>query len=500
MPPTAVADLDRLFAGLPATVLGRAQPVTSLATDSRRVRPGALFFCLRGARSDGHAFAADAVRAGAVAVVADHVLRDVAAPQVIVPDPLAALSKIAARFFGEPAAHMTMVGVTGTNGKTTTTFFIEAMARAAGRPWGLVGTLGAFWRGRRVHELENTTPFPHELQSLLADFREQGAAGAVLEVSSHALALHRVDDVGFDVAVLTNLTHDHLDFHGSLEAYRAAKKRLFSAAYGKHAVPAVAVVNADDAWGRELAADIRSAPKSRCLTYGLADTGATLVARDVTLTPQGAQFSVPALRPVPFRIALPGAFNVANALAALACGVALDWDVEDMAEGLESVTGVPGRMVRLEAGGVCVYVDYAHTPDGLEKVLTAVRELTRGRILCVFGCGGDRDAAKRPIMGRVAALLADYAILTTDNPRTEDPDRIARDVLAGMPADAGRGEYVADRAAAIARAIQLAQPGDAVVIAGKGHEEYQIIGTEHRPFSDHNVARTALQARYGTCT
>jgi UDP-N-acetylmuramoyl-L-alanyl-D-glutamate--2,6-diaminopimelate ligase len=480
--------LEHLFAGVPAHILGDSHtPISSLATDSRKVQTGALFFCLRGHNVDGHEYATAATAAGAAAVVAERPLPlPSGVPVVLVADPLAVLSKIAARFYGNPSDALTLVGVTGTNGKTTTTFFVEAIARAAGHTFGVVGTLGARLGQHAPAPLANTTPFAHDLQRLLAQFRDAGAQGAVLEASSHALALHRLDDVHFDVAVLTNLTQDHLDFHKDFEEYRATKRRLFSQAAGKGAEP-VAVLNVDDAEGRALAATLR-----RRLTYGIDNPDAMLRATEVALHPHGARFVVAGLRPAPFSIRLPGAFNVANAMSAIGAACALDYDVEAIAQGLASVTEVPGRMVAIPAGDVGVFIDYAHTPDGLENALKTVRGLTSGHLICVFGCGGDRDASKRPLMGRVAQALADHVILTTDNPRHEEPRAIVDGILAGMESGSSV-ETVADRATAIARAIELARPGDSVLIAGKGHEEYQIFGDERRPFSDAQAARSALE-------
>lgn len=489
MQPMTGESLQRLLAGVPVRITGNSNAaITSLAVDSRLVRPGALFFCLSGSRADGHDFAAAAIAAGASAVVAARELPlPPDTPQAIVGDPLATLSKVAARFYGNPSERLVTIGVTGTNGKTTVTYFVEAIARAAGQRFGVMGTLGARLDDAFAEELTNTTPFAHDIQRVLAQFRDAGAAGAVLEVSSHALELHRVDDVHFDVAVLTNLTQDHLDFHPSFEHYRDAKRKLFAAAAGRNGEPPVAVLNADDDEGRALAGMLR-----RRLTYGVGNTSALLDASDVSMTALGSTFSVKALRPAPFSIRLPGLFNVANAMAALAVGVARDFDVEAIAEGLESITHVPGRLISIAAGEIGVYIDYAHTPDGMEQVLHAVRGLTQRRLFCVFGCGGNRDAAKRPHMGRIAQELADCVIVTSDNPRHEDPHAIIKDILSGMDAAKGRCDVIADRAAAITYAIEQAQPGDAVLIAGKGHENYQIFGDERRPFSDEATARAAL--------
>jgi UDP-N-acetylmuramoyl-L-alanyl-D-glutamate--2,6-diaminopimelate ligase len=494
MQSTEASSLERLFEGQAATIHGeRGLAVTSIATDSRRVRPGALFFCLRGQHADGHAFAREAVAAGAAAVVADRDLRLGSLTTVIVADPLAALSHVAAQLYDRPSESLRTIGVTGTNGKTTTTHFIESIARASGERFGVIGTLGARIADVPLEDLTNTTPFAHDIQRLLARFRDAGAQGAILEVSSHALALHRVDDVGFDIAVLTNLTHDHLDFHRNFDEYRETKRTLFTAARGKSGTPPVAVLNLDDDEGKALAGLLASKGNARVLTYAIDDPEAMLRATDLTMDATGSRFEVKALRPAPLSIRLPGRFNVSNAMAALAAGVALDADIEAIAEGLESLEHVPGRMTTVPAGDIGVYVDYAHTPDGMEKILRATRALTRGRLFCVFGCGGDRDPAKRPQMGRLAQALADEVILTTDNPRHEDPQAVLRDILAGMQPQ--RCEVIADRAAAIERAVLSAAPGDCIVIAGKGHENYQLVGDERRPFSDVDAARAAIVKR-----
>jgi UDP-N-acetylmuramoyl-L-alanyl-D-glutamate--2,6-diaminopimelate ligase len=485
--------LRQLLAGVGGELIGGNPDVsiTSISVDSRRVEPGALFVCLTGARDDGHVHAGQAVESGAAAVLSEHPLvLPPHTPVFVVPDTLAALSRVAAEFFGHPSDALTVVGVTGTNGKTTVTHFLEAIMDAADTPFGIVGTLGARFAGSFTAELSNTTPFAHELQSLLAQMRDAGARGAVMEVSSHALALHRVDDVDFDVAVLTNVTQDHLDFHKTFDAYRASKGRLFEAVTrGGRKSPGVRVLNLDDAEGRRLAI-----AGGRTMTYGVQSDDAVLHATDVTLDRDGATFLVRALRPAPFHIHLPGPFNVANAMAAVAAACALDVDVEAIEEGLSSVGEVPGRMMPVQARSIGVYVDYAHTPDGMRNVLGAARALTPGRVICVFGCGGDRDALKRPLMGRAARELSDVVIVTNDNPRREDPQAIIDGILSGMRNGAGAPyEIVPDRAVAIDRAVELAADGDVVIIAGKGHEAYQLIGEQSLPFSDAAVARAAIE-------
>jgi len=487
----AAVPLERLLQGIPSQIRGNPNtPITSIATDSRRVQPGAAFFCLRGQHVDGHDFARAAVAAGATAVIGRRNL-DVprSAAVAIVMDPLAALSPASAAFFQYPSRQLTCVGVTGTNGKTTTTFLAESIVRAAGLRFGLSGTLGEWLGGVLQQESVNTTPFANELQRWLANCRDAGAQGAIMEVSSHSLDQHRVDDVEFDVAVLTNLTQDHLDFHGTFEAYRDAKRKLFIDERKRRTkAPLTAVLNVDDAEGATLAKII---PKR--LTFGINNPDATFNATDVRLGPDGSTFAVRSLRPAPFALRLPGPFNVSNALAALGIACALDVDVEAMADGLENVREVPGRMVALPAGEATVYIDYAHTPDGLEKVLRAARAATQNRLLCVFGCGGDRDRSKRPLMGRIAQEIADHVIITTDNPRHEDPDAIIAEIVAGMRRGGAEHEVIRDRSRAIERAIRLAQPGDVVLIAGKGHEAYQIVGDERIPYSDVDVAHAAIR-------
>ena len=483
--------LRRLLAGVAdARVSGDPDVlITSVSIDSRRIERGGLFACLRGLRDDGHAHAREAIAAGAAAVLAERDLDIGTAPLVVVPSVLASLSPIAAELWARPANSLVCVGVTGTNGKTTTTHLFEAIAAAAGRSFGLIGTLGARLGDKFSVDLDHTTPYAHDLQALLARFRAAGANGAVLEVSSHALAMHRIDDVEFDVAALTNVTHDHLDFHGSFEEYAKTKRRLFDLArHNETKAPGTCVINLDDPEGRRIAAELPSA-----LTYSIASPDGALRAVDVELFADGSRFQVPALRAEPFMMRLPGPFNVANAMAAIGAASALEFDVDAIAQGLLSVTTVPGRMSQVPAEHIGVYVDYAHTPDGLRNVLQAARALTQHRVVCVFGCGGDRDALKRPVMGRIARELADHVVLTNDNPRFEDPQRIVDDVLAGLEGDGASYTVVLDRALAIENAIAEAEPGDVVVIAGKGHESYQLVRDERLPFSDVSTAEAAIR-------
>jgi UDP-N-acetylmuramoyl-L-alanyl-D-glutamate--2,6-diaminopimelate ligase len=449
--------------------------IVALTSDSQRARPGSLYVALRGQRVDGHAFAASAVAAGAAAIVVEREL-DVRVAQVIVPDSSRAISRLAAAFYGDPSAGLQIAGVTGTNGKTTTVHLIAAILAAAGSPCAVVGTLGAAFGGRHW-PLTNTTPLALELHALLAELRAAGAAAVALEVSSHALDLRRVDDVRFAVGTFTNLTRDHLDYHVTLAAYAQAKRRLF-------ALAPRAAINVDDPTGASFARELPQA-----ITYAI-DAPAHVRATNLRSDAEGSRFDVDGTR---IDLALRGHFNVSNALAAFATARALGIADATSARALASVTAVPGRMERITHGGIDALVDYAHTPDALENVLSAARATTAGHLIVVFGCGGDRDPGKRAPMGAIAARLADRVIVTSDNPRSEDPLTIARAV-------AGRSgaEIVLDRRAAIRAAIAAAVPGDTVVVAGKGHERDQIIGDRTQPFDDRVEVRAAFAERSGT--
>jgi UDP-N-acetylmuramoyl-L-alanyl-D-glutamate--2,6-diaminopimelate ligase len=477
----------RLVANVPgARIVGPAERIVAgLVHDSRAVRPGSAYVALPGAHADGHSFVAEALAAGASTIVIDTAHAALAErageafTAVVVPQTSAALSPLAATFYGNPSAALNVVGITGTNGKTTTTALVAAILDGAALPTGRIGTLGAEFGG---HEwpLANTTPLALELQALLAEMRGRGARAVVMEVSSHALALERVADVRFGCAVLTNVTRDHLDFHGSFEAYAAEKRRLFDMA-------AFAIINRDDKTGAQWA---RALPPERCMTYGI-DTIADLHPQRLELTARGSSFVVDGQR---FIIRLPGRFNVANALAAIA--VARRFGVEDResARILGAFDRVPGRMEHFGGDDLDVIVDYAHTPDALANVLRAARDASRGSVTVVFGCGGDRDRGKRPEMGRIAFDLAERAIVTSDNPRGEDPQAIIDEILAGFPS-LKRTIVEPDRRSAIRIAIGKALPGDIVVIAGKGHENYQIVGDERRHFDDREEAVAALRER-----
>jgi UDP-N-acetylmuramoyl-L-alanyl-D-glutamate--2,6-diaminopimelate ligase len=467
--------LRKVMAGVGMPAVADVE-VTDLAYDSAAVRPGTLFFCVPGFTSDGHDFAPRAVEAGAVALVVERPL-ELGVPEVLVPSVRAAMAPAAAAFHGDPTAALDVVGVTGTNGKTTTAFLVRALLEAAGRQTGLLGTVTSIVGGEE-RPVVRTTPEAIDLQRDFADMRRGGDVACAMEVSSHALELHRADAIHWAVAVFTNLTQDHLDFHPTMEHYFAAKRRLFQAA------PRAAVINLDDPYGRRLAAELPEA-----ITFGI-ECEAAVRATDVAFALTGSSFTVDGLD---LRTPLPGRFNVLNALGAMAAARALGVANDVIAEALGTAGRVPGRFEPVDAGQpFAVLVDYAHTPDSLENVLRAAREIARRRVIVVFGAGGDRDRGKRPLMGRAARALADLVVVTSDNPRSEDPEAIIADIKAGTGNGPGV-ETLVDRRAAIARAVQLAREGDVVVIAGKGHEQGQEFeGGRKVPFDDVTVAREAL--------
>lgn len=449
-----------------------------LVADSREAGAGAWFVAVRGATFDGHDHAAAAVTAGATVVVAERPL-DVGVPVVLVHDGARAAERLARTWFREPAAELRVVGVTGTNGKTTTTALVRHLLNAAGDA-GSIGTLGAFdGTGAAVASTAGTltTPGAVDLQRTLRALVDRGVRTVAMEASSHALDQRRLDAVTFAGAVFTNLTRDHLDYHGSMEAYAAAKQRLADLVAPKGAL----AVNADDPWWEPLHADPRALRWSV-----LGNPAADLRADEVQLLAAGSRFVLagPHGR-AEVALPLPGDFNVANAVAAAAVALGLGIPLREVAERLGTAPQVPGRMERIVDAPFHVLRDYAHTPDALERALATLRPLTPGRVIVVFGCGGDRDRGKRPMMGAVAAAGADRAIVTSDNPRTEDPERIIDDIVAGMPPSGWERE--ADRFIAIATALGQAGPGDAVLLAGKGHETYQVIGTERHPFDERAI-------------
>jgi UDP-N-acetylmuramoyl-L-alanyl-D-glutamate--2,6-diaminopimelate ligase len=454
--------------------------LTGLAYDNRAVTPGTLFFCVPGFTRDGHEFAADAVDRGAVALVVERPL-ELPVPQIEVESVRRAMAPAAANFYGDPTSQLEVVGVTGTNGKTTSAFLIRALLEADGRRTGLLGTVASVIGGVE-HPVERTTPEAIDLQRTFREMLEQGDRACSMEVSSHALELHRSDAIHFEVAIFTNLTQDHLDFHPTMEQYFLAKRRLFV-----DPAPRRSVINVDDVYGARLAAELDDP-----ITFAL-DRDATYRAVDVQTGLDGSQFTIEGPDgELEVGAPLRGRFNVYNALGAFAAGRAMAVPAQTALRALEKAGLVPGRFQPVEEGQeFAVLVDYAHTPDSLENVLRAARELASGRLHVVFGCGGDRDRAKRPLMGEIAARLADRVIVTSDNPRSEDPEAIIEQILVG----AGSGvEHNVDRREAIEQAIAGARSGDVVVIAGKGHEQGQEFAAGRKiPFDDATVAREVLR-------
>ena len=468
--------------------------ITGIAYDSRRVMPGHLFVAVRGERTDGHRFVEAAIDRGASAVVLE---RDAGfnprATRLKVSDARRTMAIASAEFYNHPSQQLKVVGITGTNGKTTTAFMVRAMMEAAGITAGLLGTV-QYRIGQRVIPAARTTPESVDIQEMMSQMLRAGCAGVSMEVSSHALDQSRVAGVDFDVAVFTNLSQDHLDYHRTMENYFASKTKLFSA-LGTMRKGGRAVVNADNSYGRELIA--RLGGEDAVLSYGVT-SAATIRAEDVRVSGDGSYFVVHTPQgSIPISVPLIGRYNVSNALAAIGAALALGIDLGVAERALAQMSPVPGRLDRVETGEEFgVYIDYAHTADALRNVLMTVGELTKGRLIVVFGCGGDRDKGKRQPMGEAACELADFSILTTDNPRTEDPREILRQMEAGFPASA-RGHYqvIEDRREAIERALDIARPGDNVLIAGKGHETYQEFADTVIPFNDRSVVEEYFNQR-----
>ena len=471
------------------TMLGAR--VDGLAYDSRAVTPGAIFVAVRGARFDGATFAAEAAARGACAVLAESdPPQGVGVPWIRVPDARAALAAAAAAIHRDPSRALRVVGTTGTNGKTTTTYLLESIFEHSGIRTGRISTVAHRTAAAGDERpAERTTPEASDVQALLACMRDNGARACVMEVSSHALALRRVDHVCFAAAVFTNLTRDHLDFHGDMEGYFAAKRRLFDSL----ADDAPAIINADDEYGRRLVGGV-----ARPVTYAL-DAAADVVPLQLEVSRSGIVIdaSSPA-GPLHLRSQLLGRFNAYNVLAAAAAAVSLDVPAGGIEAGVRALKAVPGRMeiVTGDSDDVTVIVDFAHTDAALRGTLEAIRALADGRLVTVFGCGGDREVSKRSLMGAVAARLSDRIVLTSDNPRSEDPRAIIEDIERGLPRDnAPPWLAIVDREEAISRAVHDARSGDVVVVAGRGHEQHQVIGGRHVPFRDAAVARTALARR-----
>jgi len=472
--------------------------VKGLATNSHACQPGDLFIGMPGTRVDGGEFWSSAIASGAIAAVVSPTAaqKPAALPNLqgscIIPfaDMTQACAQLAAAFYNYPAQKLRLVGITGTNGKTTTTHLVEFLLNQMHHPTALMGTLYTRWAGYQQTAL-HTTPFAVELQKQFAAAVAAGCQYGVIEVSSHALSQGRVLGCPFEVAVFTNLTQDHLDYHQDMEDYFQAKALLFSPNY----LRGRAVINQDDAYGKRL---IEQLPSAQVWSYSIQDSAADLWTSDLTYESDGVRGILHTPEgEIAFQSPLVGQFNLANLLAAVGAALHLGLDLESIAQSLSQFTGVPGRMEQVQISAeqdISVIVDYAHTPDSLENSLRAARPFVTGQMICVFGCGGDRDRTKRPKMGAIAANLSDWAIVTSDNPRTEDPEQILRDVIAGI-SESAHATVIGDRAAAIRTAILQAQPGDGVLIAGKGHEDYQILGTEKIHFDDREQAREALAQR-----
>ncbi len=488
--------LNQLIASIPtAKVIGKTEAVDikNISIDSRKVRNGDLFVCIRGALLDGHKFATLAIENGAVALLVEEQL-PLSVPQVIVRDTVRGLAIVSDRFFGHPTHSLNVIAVTGTNGKTTTTNLIESICKDHGKKTGLIGTIEARI-GDQVIPVKNTTPDALVLQSLFNQMKQEHTDYAIIEASSRALQVGRLWGSRVKTAVFTNLTQDHLDEHGTMDHYKHAKGLLFSqlgnAYEGDHESTPVAILNVDD-FASSYFASVTAAP---IITYGI-EEDADVRAIDVTVGQNGTSFKLQTFcGNTDVSLRMIGKFNVYNALAAIATCLHGGLPLQSIVKSLEAIPGVSGRFETVDVGqAFTVIVDYAHTPDSLENVLSSVREFVKGKVYCVFGCGGDRDRTKRPLMGGIAAKLSDVAIVTSDNPRSEDPERIIEDVIQGMNQFQNPFVNIVDRREAVHYALSLAKAGDVVVIAGKGHETYQTIkGVDHH-FDDREVARNYLRS------
>jgi len=482
---SAAIELDALSAAVRPVRTANPAPVeiTDLAYDTRAVRPGTLFVCVPGLKADGHDFASEALARGAVALVVERPL-DLPVPQLVVVDARTAMALAADAFFGQPTRELQVAGVTGTNGKTTTAFLLYSILAAAGRRPGLLGTIESRTGGER-RAVVRTTPEAIDLQRTFREMLDAGDRSCAMEASSHGSELKRLTGVRFAALVFTNLTQDHLDLHGTLESYFDAKRRLFVDPDPEGGRPRAAV-NVGDPYGRRLVEELREIGE-RPLTFGFADE-ADVAPKELEVSAAGARFVADG---IPVETRLRGRFNVENVLGAVAAARQLGIEDDAIATGVAHVAGVPGRFEAVDEGQpFTVLVDYAHTADALENVLREARSLAAKRLVCVFGCGGDRDREKRPLMGATATRLADRVIVTSDNPRSEDPLAVIGEILAGIGEDA---EVEPDRALAIARAIGQADEGDVVVIAGKGHEQGQEFSDRTVPFDDREVARETLR-------
>lgn len=483
-----LSELAKYLIGARVANPGDSQ-ITGITYDSREVQPGWLFIAMQGGSFDGHKFVSAAIEAGAAAVIAEREVGGINVPCIIVPNGRTAMGEISAPFFDNPSRKMKLIGVTGTSGKTTVTHLIQSIFNASGQPAGLIGTIGARI-GNESIETKHTTPESVDLQRTLAYMADRGVKAVAIEASSHGLYQGRTLGCEFDCGVFTNIARDHLDFHVTVEAYLDAKLILFREYPAMSAKRFVAAINADD----PSAAQVKSATKGDVVTFGV-DNPADLNVINIKVTDHSVSFDMVYQGIVsPIKLDIGGYFNVYNALAASASAIGLGLDLDTIAKGLAAAHSVPGRFESVDCGqNFGVIVDYAHTPDELENVLRTAKSLTKNRLIAVFGCGGDRDRGKRPIMGRIGAELADVIVVTSDNPRTERPEAIIAEVLAGIPeSDMPRVTVQPDRREGISEAIKCAKSGDVVVIAGKGHEDYQIFADHTIHFDDREVAREML--------
>lgn len=478
--------LSALLKNLKYKCIGNADvEITGLCYDSRAVEKGDLFFCIKGYAVDGHKFAHAAADAGAACLVVSE-KQDVDAVQIVVDDTREAMALISANYYGNPADKLTMIGVTGTNGKTTTTYMLKKILETAGRRVGLIGTIECIIGNKRMHS-ERTTPESMDLQRMLSEMLEVGCDSVVMEVSSHSLYLKRVFGIKFSGAIFTNLTQDHLDFHKDMDDYADAKAILFDNA-------SVCAINADDSYSQKMLAHA----KQTAVTFGIKNK-AKYMARDINLNHDGSRFVLAADEfRIPILIGIPGGFSVYNALGAIALCLAMGIDLINVKKGIEAVENVPGRFQSLNAHskGFSIILDYSHTPDSLETALKTVREFAKGRVICVFGCGGNRDRKKRPIMGEISGRLADFSIVTSDNPRFEQPCDIIDEILVGIKPTGAEYVTIENRREAIKYALQYAKEGDVILLAGKGHEDYQeICGVKH-PFDEKVIVEELLRELY----
>ena len=479
-----LSELTRLCPSVVTELRGDCE-IEDLAMDTRKPMKKALFFCISGARFDSHLFARQAVEKGAVCLAVERWLEDIGVPQVLVKNGRKAMTAMAQAFFGYPARQMKMLGVTGTKGKTTTSYLMKAIMEKAGYKCGLIGTTGNMI-GTRYLKSEFTTPEPIDLHRTLRQMADEGVTCVSMEVSAHALNMGRLEGVRFDAGCYTNLSQDHLDLFGTMENYFRCKKGFFTPEWIKNAS-----VNADDEKAGEIIRDL----KVPYMTYGIAQN-ADLYARDIEITENGVSFTLAlsGLRETPVRLQLTGTFNVYNALAAASVGMIMGVRPEIITSALEGVRAVPGRAEMLETGTPYkVILDYSHSPDALENILNTVREFARGRVICVFGCGGDRDKLKRPVMGEISGKLADFSILTSDNPRSEDPYEILSAIEEGVKRTDGEYTIIENRREAIRYAMTHARDGDMIILAGKGHETYQEIRGVKRPFNEKTVVQELLK-------